>query len=68
MLRGHVGKWMLALRFLTPQVLANFFVDHLCVDIEENPVNFVELKSWKLFFDSSCHKKGVCIGIYYVTQ
>ena len=49
------------------QVLANFLVDHPCVDIKENLVNFVDLKAWKLFFDGSCHRKGVGVGIMIVS-
>ena len=72
-LHGRVGKWMLTLtefslhyvptKSIEGQILANFLVDHLCVDIKENLVNFIELKPWKLFFDDSYHRKGVGVGI-----
>lgn len=77
MLHGHVGKWMLALtevslhfvpaKVVKSKVLVDFLVDHPCVNIKENLVNFVELKPWKLFFDGSCCKKGIGISILIVS-
>ena len=66
MLHSRVGIWIFALtkfslhyvpaKAIKGQVLANFLVDHPCANIKQNPignpVNFVELKPWKLFFDA----------------
>ncbi|KAL1337299.1 hypothetical protein AAHE18_10G129500 [Arachis hypogaea] len=76
-LHGRLGKWMLALtefslhfipaRAVKGQVLADFLVDHPCIDIDENLLSFVSLVPWKLYFDGSCHKGGVGIGILIIS-
>nr|XP_025678255.1 uncharacterized protein LOC112778105 [Arachis hypogaea] len=76
-LHGRLGKWMLALtefslyfvpaRAVKGQVLADFLVDHPCIDIDENSLSFVGLVPWKLYFDGSCHKGGVGIGILIIS-
>ena len=47
--------------------MADFLIYHPCVNIKENPINFVELKPWKLFIDDFCHRKGVGVGIMIVS-
>ncbi|KAL1318352.1 hypothetical protein AAHE18_15G200100 [Arachis hypogaea] len=74
---GRLGKWMLALtkfslhfvpaRAVKGQVLADFLVDHPCIDVDENLLSFVGLVPWKLYFDGSCHKGGVGIGILIIS-
>ncbi|KAL1291506.1 hypothetical protein AAHE18_20G204700 [Arachis hypogaea] len=76
-LHGRLGKWMLALtefslhfvpaRAVKGQVLADFLVDHPCIDVDENLLSFVGLVPWKLYFDGSCHKGGVGIGILIIS-
>ncbi|XP_015970564.1 uncharacterized protein LOC107494047 [Arachis duranensis] len=76
-LHGRLGKWMLALtefslhfipaRAIKGQVLADFLVDHPCIDIDENLLSFVGFVPWKLYFDGSCHKGGVGIGILIIS-
>ncbi|KAL1338127.1 hypothetical protein AAHE18_10G188800 [Arachis hypogaea] len=76
-LHGRLGKRMLALtefslhfvpaRAVKSQVLADFLVDHPCIDIDESLLGFVGLVPWKLYFDSSCHKGGVGIGILIIS-
>ncbi|XP_016199503.1 uncharacterized protein LOC107640499 [Arachis ipaensis] len=76
-LHGRLGKWMLALtefslhfvpaRAVKGQVLADFLVDHPCIDINESLLDFVGLVHWKLYFDGSCHKGGVGIGILIIS-
>ncbi|XP_057745163.1 uncharacterized protein LOC130963029 [Arachis stenosperma] len=76
-LHGRLGKWMLALtkfsvhfipaRAVKGQVLADFLVDHPCIDIDENLLSFIGLVPWKLYFDGSCHKGGVAIGILIIS-
>ncbi|XP_016199869.1 uncharacterized protein LOC107640881 [Arachis ipaensis] len=76
-LHGRLGKWMLALtefslhfvpaRAVKGQVLADFLVDHPCIDIDKSLLGFVGLVPWKLYFDGSCHKGGVAIGILIIS-
>ncbi|KAL1353230.1 hypothetical protein AAHE18_06G223400 [Arachis hypogaea] len=76
-LHGRLGKWMLALtefslhfvpaRAIKGQVLADFLVDHPCIDIDESLLSFIGLVPWKLYFDGSCHKGGVGIGILIIS-
>ncbi|XP_025628107.1 uncharacterized protein [Arachis hypogaea] len=76
-LHGRLGKWMLALtefslhfvpaRAVKGQVLADFLVDHPCIDIDDNSLSFIGLVPWKLYFDGSRHKGGVGIGILIIS-
>ncbi|XP_027357435.1 uncharacterized protein LOC113866835 [Abrus precatorius] len=69
-----VGKWALALtkysliykplKSVKGQVVADFVVDH-SIPIKE--VDFISLKSWKLYFDGSSHKNGIGIGILIIS-
>ena len=75
-LRGHIGKWMLALtefslqyvpaKVVKGQVLADFLVDHLCIDVDNLEINYIEIKPWRLYFDGSQHKKGVRVSLLLV--
>ena len=47
------------------QILADFLVDHLGLEIEE--VNLVEIKSWRLYFDSSRRQNDVGVRILLVS-
>ncbi|KAL1352493.1 hypothetical protein AAHE18_06G171000 [Arachis hypogaea] len=75
-LHGRLGKWMLALteflhfvptRAVKGQVLVDFLVDHPYIDIDESLLGLVGLVPWKLYFDGSCHKGGVGIGILIIS-
>ena len=73
-LRGRIGKWMLALtefslqyipeKAVKGQVLADFLVDHPCLAINSHEINYVEIKAWKLYFDRSHIKMGQEL-VYY---
>ncbi|XP_027368832.1 uncharacterized protein LOC113874822 [Abrus precatorius] len=73
-LHGRVGKWALALtkysliykplKFVKGQVVADFVVDH-SIPIKE--IDFISLKSSKLYFDGSSHRNGVGIGILIIS-
>jgi hypothetical protein len=62
----RIGKWAYALveydlayeplRSMKGQVFADFIVDH-AVDVNHS-VDFVQLKSWELYFDGSVYSKG----------
>ena len=75
--RGCIGKWMLALtkfslqyvpaKAIKGQVLADFLVDHPCLDVEDSKVNYIEVKPWKLYFDGFQHQNGVRIGLLLVS-
>lgn len=45
-------------------MVADFIVDHETV---ENPQNYLELESWKLYFDGSSHKDGAGIGVFIIS-
>jgi hypothetical protein len=70
-LSGRIGKWVYALveydltyeplRSRKGQVVADFIVDH-AVDVDHS-VNFVQLKSWGLYFDGSFIVKGRELGV-----
>ncbi|KAL1340019.1 hypothetical protein AAHE18_U087100 [Arachis hypogaea] len=78
MLRGRLGKWMLALtefdlqyvpaRAVKGQVIADFLVDNL-KDLNDQGANVVdvEINYWKLYFDGSKHKDGAGIGILIIS-
>jgi ribonuclease HI len=65
-LSGRMGKWAYVLveydlayellRSMKGQVVADFIVDHV-IDVNHS-VNFVQLKSWGLYFDGSVCSKG----------
>jgi hypothetical protein len=65
-LSGRIGKWSYALveydlayeplRLMKRQVVADFIVDH-AVDMDHS-VDFIQLKSWGLYFDDSVCSKG----------
>ncbi|XP_027343131.1 uncharacterized protein LOC113855699 [Abrus precatorius] len=73
-LHGRVGKWALALteysliykplKSVKGQVVADFVVDH-SIPIKE--IDFLSLKSWKLYFDGSSHRNGIRIGILIIS-
>ena len=46
------------------KVFADFIVDHAIV---ETPQNYLELESWKLYFDGSSHTDGVGIGVLIIS-
>ncbi|XP_050888903.1 uncharacterized protein LOC127094076 [Lathyrus oleraceus] len=52
------------LKAVKGQVVANFIVDH---SIDANALNYVELGSWKLYFDGSSHKNGTSVGIVIIS-
>ncbi|XP_020972633.1 uncharacterized protein LOC110269268 [Arachis ipaensis] len=74
MLRGRLGKWMLALtefdlQYVSPkvvkdQVIADFLVDNSnkLNDQRANVID-IEVDYWKLYFDGSKHKDGAGVGI-----
>jgi hypothetical protein len=65
-LSGRIGKWAYRLveydlayeplRSMKGQVVANFIVDHV-IEVD-NPVSFVHLSPWGLYFDGSVCSKG----------
>ncbi|XP_027359296.1 uncharacterized protein LOC113867964 [Abrus precatorius] len=73
-LHGRVGKWALALteysliykplKSVKGQVVTDFVIDH-SIPIKE--VDFISLKSWKLYFHGSSHKNGIGIRILIIS-
>jgi hypothetical protein len=73
-LHSRIGKWALALiefsltymplKVVKGQVVADFIVDH---SIDAAALNYVELGSWKLYFDGSSHKNGTGFGIVIIS-
>jgi hypothetical protein len=73
-LSGRMGKWAYALveydlayeplRSMKGEVFADFIVDH-AIDVDHS-VNFVQLKSWGLYFDGSVCSKGQGAGCVVV--
>jgi len=67
---SRVGKWALALteysltyqplKSVKGQIIADFIVVH---SVSEEPLNFVDVQPWKLYFDGSSHKNGTGVGI-----
>ena len=65
MLRGRIGKWILALsefhleyvlqKAVKGQVLANFLADHLCQTESQEimELGMVSVESWRMWFDGS---------------
>ncbi|XP_072080955.1 uncharacterized protein [Arachis hypogaea] len=78
MLRGRLGKWMLALtefdlqyvpaKAVKGQVIADFLVDN-SKDLNDQGTNIVdvEVNYWKLYFDGSKHKDGAGVGILIIS-
>jgi ribonuclease HI len=74
-LSGRMGKWAYVLveydlaseplRSMKGQVVTDFIVDHV-VDVDHS-VNFVQLKSWGLYFDGSVCSKGQGTGCVVVS-
>jgi hypothetical protein len=74
-LSGRIGKWAYALveydlayeplRSMKGQVVADFIVDHM-VEVD-NPVSFVQLSLWRLYFDGSICSKGQGAGCVIVS-
>lgn len=44
--------------------MADFIVDHAIVEMTQS---YVEMKSWRLYFDKSRNKNGTCIGILIIS-
>ncbi|XP_072054313.1 uncharacterized protein [Arachis hypogaea] len=78
MLRGRLGKWMLALtefdlqyipaKTVKGQVIADFLVDNLKY-LNDQGANIVDVdvNYWKLYFDGSKHKDGAGVGILIIS-
>ncbi|GKV35610.1 hypothetical protein SLEP1_g43856 [Rubroshorea leprosula] len=81
LLRGRIGKWILALaefnlRYLPQkavkgQVLADFLADHPCLDVnadEDKGINLfsIDLVPWRLIFDGSSTDQAFGAGIIIV--
>ncbi|XP_057747703.1 uncharacterized protein LOC130966900 [Arachis stenosperma] len=78
MLRGHLGKWMLALTEFDlqyvpanagkGQVIADFLVEN-SKDLHDQGANIVDVKInyWKLYFDGSKHKDGAGVRILIIS-
>jgi hypothetical protein len=74
-LSGRIGKWTYALveydlayeplRSMKEQVVVDFIVDH-AIDVDHS-VDFVELKSWGLYFDGSVCSKGQGAGCVIIS-
>jgi hypothetical protein len=74
-LSGRIGKWAYALveydlayeplRSMKGQVVADFIVDH-AVEVD-NPVSFVQLTLWGLYFDGPVSSKGQGAGCVIVS-
>ncbi|XP_072073891.1 uncharacterized protein [Arachis hypogaea] len=78
MLRGRLGKWMLALtefdlqyvpaRAVKGQVIADFLVDNSNnLNDQGAHVIDIEVDYWKLYFDGSKHKDGAGVGIFIIS-
>ena len=46
------------------QIIADFIVDHSVI---EEPLNFVDVQPWRLYFDGSSHKNGTGVGILIIS-
>ncbi|XP_020972584.1 uncharacterized protein LOC110269230 [Arachis ipaensis] len=78
MLRGRLGKWMLALtefdlqyvpaKAVKGQVIADFLVDH-SNNLNDQGANIIDVHVdyWKLYFDGSKHKDGAGMGILIIS-
>jgi hypothetical protein len=75
-LSGRIGKWAYTLveydlayeplRSMKGQVVANFIVDHT-IEVD-NPISFVQLSPWGLYFDGSVCSKGRRAGCVIVSR
>ena len=71
-LKGRLGKWMLALtefdlRFESAKAVKAQVLDDLIVEQWGQPEAFVEPVPWLLFFDGSICKNGCGIGVLIVS-
>nr|XP_025640464.1 uncharacterized protein LOC112735106 [Arachis hypogaea] len=78
LLRGRLGKWMLALtefnlqyvpaKAVKGQVIADFLVDN-SKDLNDQGTNVIEVENGysKLYFDGSKHKDGAGVGILIIS-
>ncbi|XP_057734621.1 uncharacterized protein LOC130950081 [Arachis stenosperma] len=78
MLRGRLGKWMLALtefylqyilaKAVKGQVIADFLVDN-SNHLNDQGANIIDIEVdyWKLYFDGSKHKDGAGVGILIIS-
>ena len=76
MIYGRIGKWIIAFtefslqyvptKVVKGQVLTDFLTKHPNVELYPVETNFVGLKPWKLYFNSSQHKDGVGVGVLIV--
>jgi hypothetical protein len=74
-LSGRIGKWAYALveydlayeplRSMQGQVVADFIVDH-AIDVDYS-IDFVQLKSWGLYFNGSVCSKGQGAGCVIIS-
>ncbi|GKV33998.1 hypothetical protein SLEP1_g42429 [Rubroshorea leprosula] len=82
LLRGRIGKWILALsefnlkyipkRAVKRQALADFLADHPCLDVEadeEKGINLfsISLVPWKLIFDGSSTETMYGAGVVVIS-
>lgn len=52
------------LKAIKGRVVADFIVNH---SIVETPLNYLEPKAWKLYFNGSSYKNGFGIGILIIS-
>jgi hypothetical protein len=74
-LSGRIGKWAYVLveydlayeplKLMKGQVVVDFIVDH-AIDVD-HLVNFVQLKSWGLYFNGSVCSKGQGVGCVIIS-
>jgi hypothetical protein len=74
-LSGRIGKWAYVLveydlayeplKSMKGQVVVDFIVDH-AIDVD-HLVNFVQLKSWGLYFNGSVCSKGQGVGCVIIS-
>ncbi|GKV35499.1 hypothetical protein SLEP1_g43756 [Rubroshorea leprosula] len=82
LLRGRIGKWILALsefnlkyipqRAVKGQALADFLADHPCLDVEadeDKGINLfsISLVPWKLIFDGSSTETMSGVGVVVIS-
>ena len=74
---GRIRKWAYALieydlayeslKSMKGQVVANFIVDHSISDRDDNVINIVSIRPWKLFFNGSSCREGQGVGIVLIS-